>query len=490
MNFKENTLDLDKKSFDKLLKDTIDVVDYIYKNIDRDSYCCVEEPKNLEKIFDEKLPVKETDYRKIFETIVKKIHPNTTNNLGSKYFAYVMSGGNHISMVADFIASALNQNVAKWHSAPSMIEIEKRVIKWTGKLIGFNENASGVLVTGGSAANMACITIARNMFFEKLNLRENGLFNAKPMRIYCSDQTHSCVRKSVECIGIGSNNLVEIGVDKEYKIDLKELIFKIEEDIKYGYVPFCIVGNAGTVNTGSIDELNKLSEIAKKYNLWFHIDGSYGGLIAGLKSHKKYYKGIEKADSIALDYHKWLYQQFEVGGFLVRDWSLLKKSFYYEAEYLKGYSEKERNRFNFNDHYFQLSKNAKSFKIWTSLKVFGIEKIQKMMTKDLRLTQHIYEVISTKNDFQILNKPKLSALCFRYFNSNFNDKKLNEINKNIIYEFENDGEYFVTGTVLNSQYVIRTCLVNHRIQKENVDNFFIKLEKIKKLVLDKFMVNI
>ena len=423
----------------------------------------------IESWFDEPLPLLESDGLDLLDEIKQKVIDSSTGNLGTNMYAYVMSGGNQISTVADLIMTTVNQNNTKWHLAPAMTEIEKRVVKWAAQIINFTPDAGGAMVSGGSEATLAGLTVARNIFFKEHDIQRNGLFGQKPFTIYCSKETHNSTDKSVSLLGIGINNLRKIDTNPDLTINLNHLEEQIILDIQSGKTPFCIVGNAGTVNTGAIDNLSALSALAKKYKMWFHVDGAYGGLASSLPSLKEKYAGIELADSVALDFHKWLYQPFEIGCVLVRDWNLLKDTYYQQADYLDNKLEKKTDRFEFNEHYFQMSRNAKAFKVWMSLKVYGFARIQQMIQKDIDLTRYLEMLIIHSDDFELKSKSDLAIACFRYKGNCKTEEEIIAVNQRLIPALEKDGRVFIAGTILNGENVLRACLINHRKQKKSVD---------------------
>jgi glutamate/tyrosine decarboxylase-like PLP-dependent enzyme len=383
-----------------------------------------------------------------------------------------------MSTVADFLASTINQNNTRWHLAPMMAEIEKRVVKWTAEMIDFTPEAGGAMVSGGSEANLAGLTVARNIFFRDLDLKNKGLFGQKPFTLYCSTETHNCIDKSVNLLGIGADHIRKIPINADFQINLEVLEQRIQEDIANDFRPFCIIGNAGTVNTGAIDDLDGLATLAQKYKLWFHVDGAYGGLVSALPSLKTHYAGIEKANSVALDFHKWLYQPFEIGCVLVRDWNIMRETYFKAADYLDSKTYAMNERFEFNEHYFQLSRNAKAFKVWMSVKAYGFERIREMMQKDLDLTHYLADLIRDSSDFELKSTSHLAVACFRYVGNCKTEEEIAALNQQLIPALELDGDVFITGTKLNNQFVIRACLINHRKQKSSVDFLLATIRRV------------
>ena len=464
-----NSLDYSPEEFDTILQQTVEVILQKYENLETLKGFNSFPQAEVEAWFDEPLPLLGMDYLPLLAETKQKVIDTATGNLGHNMYAYVMSGGNQISTVAELIMSTVNQNNAKWHLAPAMAEIEKRVVKWAADMIHFTPNAGGAMVSAGSEANLAGLTVARNVFFKKLNIQKNGLFGQKPFTLYCSKETHSCVDKSIALLGIGTDNIRKIETNADFTIDLRALEKQILIDKKQGFTPFCLVGNAGTVNTGAIDDLLALSKMAKEHELWFHIDGAYGGLASSLPSLKKQYKGIENADSIALDFHKWLYQPFEIGCILVRDWRLLRETYFKQADYLDTKFEAKTDRLEFNEHYFQLSRNAKAFKVWLSVKAYGFTRIQQMIQKDIDLTHYLAQLITESTDFELKSIAHLAVACFRYVGNFKTENDIIAINQQLIPALELDGRIFITGTKLNDDFVLRACLINHRKQAASVE---------------------
>lgn len=464
-----HTLDYSNEEFSKILQETSQLILDQYSKLDQQAGFHSFAQPEVEAWFDEDLPQDGMEPSELLKIVKSRVLDTATGNLGPNMYAYVMAGGNQISTLADFIASTINQNNTKWHLAPAMAEIEKRVVRWAADMVGFTPEAGGVMVSGGSAATLTGLTVARNIYFRDLDINKNGLFGCKPFTVYCSTETHNCTDKSVAQLGIGTNNLRRIATKADFTIDLIALEQQIQIDIEAGFTPFCVVGNAGTVNTGAIDDLAGIAGIAKKFKMWFHVDGAYGGLIASLPSMKKKYSGIELADSIALDFHKWLYQPFEVGCTLVRDWSQLRESYFKRADYLDTALEDKTARLEFNEHYFQLSRNAKAFKVWMSLKAYGFKRIQNAMQNDLDLTRYLEKQIQKSTDFELKTQSDLAIACFRYIDHHLTPEQIIEVNQSLIPALEEDGRIFITGTRLNGEFVIRACIINHRKTQDSID---------------------
>lgn len=459
------TLDFSPESYKELLDRSTELVLQQFEKIDEIKGYYDFPQKEVEKWFDEPLPKAGMDASQLLDDVKQKVLQTATGNVGPHMYAYVMSGGNQMAIVAEKLAATINQNQTKWHLAPALNEIEKRVIRWTAELMHFPTDSGGVLVSGGSAANLTGLTVARNIFFENEDIRKKGLFGQKPFVVYASEEVHSCVDKSVDLLGIGTNHLRKIPTDGNFRIRLDTLEEQIKEDINNGLQPFCLIGNAGTVNTGAIDDLDAMADLAEKYQLWYHIDGAYGALAGILDSLAPEYRGMERADSIALDFHKWLYVPFEAGCTLVRSWDKLRRTYFKKAAYLDTELANDGNRLEYNEHYFQLSRNSKAFKVWMTIKTYGMEHIKAMIQKDIDLTYYLNDLIADSEDFELVADSKLAVSCFRYVGKMTSKEEIIEFNRRLMPELEKDGRVFIMGTSLKGEYAIRACFINHRKTK-------------------------
>ena len=290
------------------------------------------------------------------------------------------------------------------------------------------------------------------------------------MRVYVSEEAHSSIDKAMDILGLGTENLIKIKSDNNFKIKITDLENAIKKDIKNNLLPIGIIGIAGTTNTGSVDPLMLLGKIANKYNLWYMIDAAYGGPAVRSKNKKNLFKGIEKADSILVNPHKWLYVPFEVACVMVKNKENLKKTFSLIPEYLKDGENKE-DREDLMNYNIQLTKDFKALKVWMTIKTYGINKIINAIQNDIEITKYAYQIVTASNDFKAINKPELSIFCFQYIGKT-NDNKLNKLNKKIIELIEEDGRIFLSGTLINNTSVLRINCINHRRKKSDIDFLF------------------
>ena len=476
----KQSLDVPLDEFQGYLNEAIELVLRRYRSLAEDPAYPAPDAAELAALFDESLPEQGMAVTALLDEVDAKVFDNATLNIGPKMFAYVMAGGNQVSVIADLLTSALNQNVAKWHLAPALTEVEKLVFRWMGKFIGLPHHRAGALVSGGSAANLTGLTIGRNVFFEQDDIRETGLFGCKPFTVYASVETHNSVDKSVQQLGIGRRQYRKIPVNSDCRIDIPALVARIEEDLAGGLRPFCLVGNAGTVNTGAIDPLDALADVAQRYGLWFHVDGCYGGLAASMPELREHYAGLARADSVALDFHKWLYQPFEIGCTLVRDWQTLRRSYFTPASYLDS-GDEASGRININEHHFALSRNGKALKVWMSLKAYGAGAFREMIAKDIALTRYLAGQVDAAEDFALVPGGKLGIVCFRFLGREgeaADERNIDSLNVELIPALEADGRVFITGTRLFGRPVIRACTINHRTQRRDMDYLLVVIREV------------
>lgn len=471
----QNSLDFSLELFQDYLHRAAELIIQQYRAMpDQPAYNAQNEAQ-VRRSFDEALPEDGQDFPQVLDQVAQQVYGHATMNIAPKMFAYVMSGGNQVAVIADLLNSAINQNVTKWHLAPSLTEVERCVIRWAAAFIGLPTSYGGAVVTGGSGANLAGLTVARNQYFKDQQIREQGWFGQTPCVVYASSETHNSVLKSVELLGIGRNHYRQIPVLADYTIDTAALRQQIQADREQGLKPFCLVGNAGTVNTGAIDPLNQLADIAEQESLWLHVDGCYGGLASALNDWNGAYAGMERADSIALDFHKWWYQNFEIGCVLVKNWQQLYDTYYTPASYLDegkpAASSGEESRFNITEHHFDLSRNGKALKAWMSLKTFGAARMREMIHKDIALTRYLAEQVNACEDLELITEPSLGIVCFRFIGASGHatEAQIEQWNRALIPALEQDGRVFITGTTLQQRRVIRACLINHRLSEENID---------------------
>ena len=354
-------------------------------------------PDEVKEEFKKPLPQSASGINEIYGDFKKNILSYPLGNINPKHFSWVMGTGTAFGAVADFLASSMNSNATIGdHSA---LYVDQQVINWCKEIMGYPSSASGVLVSGGSIANITALIVARNSFSE--NIRREGIYSLTGRLLaYCSTETHSCIGKAMEIIGLGSDSLRKIPVNSDYRINVEALKDKIKEDKAQGYLPFCIIGNVGTVNTGAIDPLNELKQIAADEGLWLHIDGAFGALAKLLPEYADILNPLESVDSIAFDLHKWMYMPYEVGCVLIRDSKLHRQAFASQANYLSAHERGLAGGPETVSNYgMELSRGFKALKVWMSIREHGIEKYRRLIGQNVEQAFYLGEAIDQNQVF-------------------------------------------------------------------------------------------
>ncbi len=473
-------LDFSPGDFQQLLQQALDIILNWHHNHLRDSSIYQNfTPSQIQQRFDQPLPETGLPPKELLNTLAKSLIETANYNPSPNYYGYITGGGNQISIIAEILKNALNQNNLKWHSAPGNSEIEKIVIRWICSFLGYPKNAGGVLVSGGSVANFLSLAVMRKAKTH-VDVSETGLYHRQPITIYVSAQGHSSIDKAIDMLGLGKQYLRKIPVNQHFQIDTDLLINQIEQDIRSDLVPACIIGIAGTTNSGAVDPLAELGLIAQKYNCWYMVDGAYGLPGAGVPELSFQFQGFEMADSLLINPHKWFYVPFEASCLIVKDKSQLKNTFSLIPDYLQaGVNESDRE--DLMDYNLQLTKDFKALKIYMTFKVYGADRLRKAILNDVRTAQYAQTIIDQSNDFELLAPVPLSIVCFRYLgpsNTNREAQFLDHLNEKLLSAIEEDGRIFFAGTKIKGRTALRINCTNHRRTNEDIDYLFQVLREL------------
>jgi aromatic-L-amino-acid decarboxylase len=471
MNSTENKdLSLDPKDWEAMRQlghqMVDDLIDY-WKNI-RDEKIWKPIPEEVKNFLDTPLPEYGQDPEEVYEQFKRNIFPYNKGNVHPRFFAWIQGTGTPLGTFADLLASGMNPNTTIGeHSA---MYVDRQVVNWCKELVNFPSEASGILVSGGSMANITALTVARNSFGEE-KIRQRGLKAASAQLVlYCSVETHSCIQKAAEIIGLGTEAVRKIAVNERFEMKTDELEVQIREDLSKGLLPFCIVGTSGTVNTGAIDPLEDLLTISRKYGLWFHVDGAYGALAKLDSTYALRLKAIEDADSLAFDLHKWLYVPYEVGCTLIRDAKKHREAFAITPNYLlqetRGLSG---GLDSINNYGFELSRGFKALKIWMSLKEHGRAKYAKMITQNNRQADYLAGLVEQQPELELTAPVSMSITCFRMTKSGWSEDQLRKLNREILLRLQEQGIASPSSTILNGKFTLRVAIVNQRTRMEDME---------------------
>lgn len=438
-------------------------------------------PQEVKSTFDTEVPKQGLEASQVYEQFKTTIFPYNKGNVHPRFFAWIQGTGNPMGVWGDLLASGMNPNVAIGEHAP--MYVDHQVVNWCKEIMGFPENSSGILVSGGSMANITALTVARNSFQDR-EIRKKGLQQTpEKLLIYCSVETHSCIQKAAEIIGLGTDSVRKIAVNEYFEMLTNELEDQIQLDISEGFTPFCLVGTSGTVNTGAIDPMEKLLQVSKKYDLWFHVDGAYGALCKLDPVYADRLKAIEEADSLAFDLHKWLYVPYEVGCTLIRDKKKHRDSFAVNPNYLLQESRGLAGGLDsINNYGFELSRGFKALKVWMSLKTHGLEKYQKMISQNNRQAEYLAELVKSEPLLELTAPVSMSITCFRMVKPGFSEAELKELNREILLRLQESGIASPSSTIINGKYTLRIANVNQRTRFEDMDLLLKEVLRIGSLI--------
>jgi aromatic-L-amino-acid decarboxylase len=389
------------------------------------------------------------------------------NNAHPRMFGYVQSSGNFAGVIGDFLASAINQNVTSWRSAPAATTVELQVVDWLKTLVGCDSFAGGVLVGGGSAANFAALATAlrASTDVDVSTLGVAALPGAPA--IYASDRVHLSILKAAGLLGLGRQAVRIVPTDDAGRMDVGSLERLIRQDRASGAHLVAVVANAGEVNTGAIDPLERIADVCVAERLWLHVDGAYGGFAAAVPRVAAAFAGLSRANSLALDPHKWLFAPLDAGCLLVRDADALRRTFTQSASYIDVVADPAMSEFAFWDVSPELSRRFRALKLWFALKSHGADAFVAAIDHNIVLAQHLGKHIDESPDFERLAPTPLSIVCFRYLHAAGGDR-LDDVNRREMLEVQREGDSYLSNATLGGAFALRACIVNHRTRESDL----------------------
>lgn len=434
-----------------------------------------EPPSHVKAVLNSDTPLPESgrDAGQVVSRAADLLFDHSLFNSHPRFLGYITSSAAPIGMLGDLLAAATNPNLGSWTLAPMASEIESQTIRWLAELIGYPEPRGGLLVSGGTMANFVGLLAARAAKVP-WDVRKLGLNHpsAKHLRIYTSAETHTWIQKAADCFGFGTDNIRWIPTDDRQRLDVVALRKAIDADLAHGDHPFLVIGTAGSVSTGATDPLREIAAVCRDYDLWFHVDGAYGGLAAGIAGAPEDLKGLSMADSVAIDPHKWLYAPLEAGAVLVRNPEDLRNAFSYHPPYYHF----DEEVLNYVDYGMQNSRGFRALKVWLALQQVGREGYARMIEDDIRLAGAMFDAMHKHPEMEAVTH-ELSITTFRFVPEDLREgvgsepieTYLNDLNKELLTALERSGEAFVSPATVKGRFLLRACIVNFRTSLEDIE---------------------
>ncbi len=413
------------------------------------------------------LPMSPQDPAAVYQEFRESVAPFGMGNTHPRFWAWYMGAGTAFGALGDFLGAMLNPNMGGGNHIAN--HVEAQVVDWCKEIVGLPPSAGGLLVSGASMANLVGLAVARNAT-AGIDLRSEGVQGlAARTTWYASTEVHSCIQKAIELLGLGSRALRKVPVDSSYRIDLGKLEAMIAADRAAGLSPCCVIGTAATINTGSVDDLAALADLCEREKLWFHVDGAIGAVLALSGTHRGLVAGIERADSVALDLHKWLQVPFEAGCALVRDRQLHRGTFALTPEYLE---KTERGLASgplwFSEYGVQLSRGFRALKVWMSFKEHGLARYGALIDRNIAQAKLLARLVEQSPDLELMAPTVVNIACFRYNPGGLDAQRLNALNEELLIRLHESGIAAPSYTTLDGNYCLRAAIANHRTRDEDL----------------------
>lgn len=419
---------------------------------------------------EEPLPRSGQGDAKVYDDFLQLVRPYPNNNIHPRFWGWVQGTGSPQGAMADFLSSILNPNVGGFEQAPVLVE--QQVVRWYAELMGFPAEAGGILVSGGTMANVYGLALARH-HRAGWDVRKLGAYGGPPLAVYASTETHGWLKKACEFLGLGHEAFRRVPVDAEYRVDVAAMAAMIAADREAGLQPFCIIGTAGTVQTGASDDLHALADLAARERLWFHVDGAFGAMakLADTPAAQAAVAGLDRADSIAFDLHKWGYLPFDVAMILTRDDAQLREAFSMQAAYLASETRglMAANGIFFADRGVELSRSFKALKVWMTMRAQGTDLLGRHIARNIAQAAYLADRVRAEPSLELLAPVPLNIVNFRFVAPGLDAAALDALNREILVRLQEDGIAVPSGTVIGGRFAIRVAITNHRSTTADFD---------------------
>ena len=434
-------------------------------------------PELVAKYLDSNVPESSQEADDILATFAREIEPYAFGNGHPRFYGWVNSPPVVLGIFAEALAAAMNPSCAGGNHAA--IYVEREVINWFKQIVGFPPESMGLLVSGGSIAALTALAVARQAQCG-FDIRTHGVQGTSArLKFYRTGEGHGCHQKAIELMGIGSENLRSVEHDRSLRMNPSALDDAIREDRHNGNLPIAVIASAGSVNTGAIDPLDEIADVCSKHKVWLHVDGAYGALAILDQQYAKQLSALSRADSIALDPHKWLYVPVEAGVVLVRDARKMRATFSLVPPYLQtdGKTEGVGGLPWFSEYGFQQTRGFRALKVWMALRYHGLSGYRSSIQRDIRLAGRLASSLRNNGDFEVFEPQSLSIVCFRYAPPKLrnNVQEIDDLNKTVLEKVQLGGQAFLSSTVLDGRFWLRACIINPRTSEEDVEKLVVDL---------------
>jgi len=433
------------------------------------------DPTHVERLFDEPVPQRGIGAEQVLAELEEKLMPYCVHPGSGGYLGLITASPLPIGVIGDLIASALNQNLGVYSIGPSAVAMERRTVRWLCDLVGYGPGAGGNLTSGGMLANLIGLKLARD-FASRERAQVEGV--REPWTVYVSDQRHVSVDKAVDVVGLGREGLRAIPSDEHFRVRTDMLEEAIARDRAAGLRPAALVALAGTTNTGAVDDLKTLRRIADREGLWLHADAAYGGGMLLSRRHPGLLAGLERADSVTIDPHKWFYAPVDAGAVLVRDERCLTRSFGMRPAYLTDGFDDAGARYQYYVHGLEQSRRFRALKVWMSFKRYGTERIAEWIDANVEQARHLHDLASAHPRFESAVEPPMSAVCVRWRpERELSAEAAADLHHRVVERVEKGGEFWIGTTQLRGLTWFRACAVNFRTTLGHMDRLLALLER-------------
>ena len=424
-------------------------------------------PDAMRPGFQSPLPEQPAALEQVYAEFLRTVLPYAMGNLHPRFWAWYMGSGNFTGALADFLAAIDGSNLGGGNTAA--VQVDLQVVSWFKAMMGFPDSASGTLTSGGSMANLVALTVARNVM-AGVDVRAQGITDLpEPLRFYASDQVHSCHHKALEALGLGQRALHVIASDAAFRIDIATLEQAIATDRAQGLRPACVIATAGTTNTGALDDLRTIGAICRRERIWMHVDGCIGALLKLSPAHADLVAGIEAADSIALDPHKWLHAPFEAGCALIRDGKRHFETFAMHPDYLEQKPRGVAAGVFLADYGYELSRGFKALKIWMALKQHGSAKFGRLIDQNIAQAGYLADLIRAAPALDLMAPVSINIVCFRHRHPDRTEASHLALNTEIMLRMQESGLAVITDTKVHGRHCLRVAINNHRTRRADLD---------------------